>query len=79
MVGVRAKQTPLLASRHLMETRRPRLTLLALQQSRISEFEATYSRVILIRKSTLEILFVTPQLLSFCGTFSRPSTLLVAH
>lgn len=36
-------------------------------QTQLTTFEATYSRVMLIRRSTHEILFVTPQLLEFCG------------
>lgn len=80
LVGVDAKQTPLLVSRRFIMGMRRELIRLALQQSRISEFEATYSRVILIRKSSLEILFVTPQLLTFCGMSCRPQTpSLLAH
>ncbi|GAA5855995.1 hypothetical protein JCM8547_002930 [Rhodosporidiobolus lusitaniae] len=34
---------------------------------KLREFEATYSRVALLRKSSREVLFCTPELLSHCG------------
>lgn len=39
-------------------------------QTKLSEFEATYSRVVLVLRASKQILFATPELATFVGTLS---------